>query len=195
MRKISFLLILFCFSKCNYKNEKHIVQGQKITSNINDTTFHAVIISNNDSFKNNDTTSKTFYANGKMKDIVVKKDTGDCTLQYIFFYENGNLKETGCQGNVSNKDINTGMSVGTWYFYDSLKRLDSSIYYNNDVLGKDFIEKKRYYKNGVIKSIERYNNYELYETEVDSISIWKFYNKYGKLTHVINHQKKNKIDS
>jgi hypothetical protein len=41
--------------------------------------------------------------------------------------------------------------------------LDSTIYYKNDEFSKDYIEKKYYYKNGNLKSVERYNNYILYE--------------------------------
>lgn len=93
-------------------------------------------------------------------------------------------------GIVSNKDLNTKASIQTWFYYDKLNNLDSTIYYNNDEFQKDFIEKKCYYKNGKLKTIEKYNNYILYENEKNSIGIWKKYNEDGKLFQTINYNKR-----
>ncbi|MFH6957478.1 hypothetical protein ACHRV1_08730 [Flavobacterium aquidurense] len=103
------------------------------------------------------------------------------------YYPNGKIKEKGYQGYYENKDIATGTFIGTWYLYDQKGKIIQSVYYHNDVVSKAYIEKKKYYPNGKIKSIEKFNNYELYESEIDSIGTWQYFDQYGKLIKKVNH--------
>ena len=135
----------------------------------------------------NDTISKTFYPNKMIKDLVISIDTVPNGKLYLSFHENGNLKEKGYQGNISNENVNTGMSIGTWYYYDSSKHLDSTIFYNNDEFGNDFIEKKRYFKTGKLKAFEKFNNYILYENATDSIGVWTIYDEQGKVSKSVDY--------
>lgn len=105
----------------------------------------------------------------------------------ISYYPNGKIKEKGYQGYYADKDISTGTFVGTWSTYDSSGKFIQSVYYHNDVISKAYIQKKQYYLNGKIKSIEIFNNYELYESEIDSIGTWKYFDPRGKLLKKIVH--------
>jgi hypothetical protein len=187
MKYLYIILVLIFFTEC--KN-KEIESKPKIDSK-KETTAHSNADTLNQTKKGvdekNDTLSKTLYKNGVIKDLILAKDSLGGKELYLSFYENRNLKYKGLQGNIHNKDVNTGMSIATWFYYDCNEKLDSTIYYNNAVFGKDFIEKKRFYKNGTIKSIERYNNYILYENELDSIGEWRYYNKDGKLVKKENY--------
>tara|TARA_R110000850_G_scaffold276645_3_gene419434 strand:- start:64244 stop:64447 length:204 start_codon:yes stop_codon:yes gene_type:complete len=60
----------------------------------------------------------------------------------LCFYDNSNLKEKGVLGIISNNNINTNMFMETWFYFESNKNLDSTIYYNNADFGKDYREKK-----------------------------------------------------
>ncbi len=104
----------------------------------------------------------------------------------IDYYDNGSLKEKGCQGLYNG----TGMSVGRWYNYDTLTNLESITYYHNNQFGKDFILKQVYYKGGKLKSLEKYNNYILYETTKKPIGIWFFYDEKGNVSNSIDYNKK-----
>ncbi len=164
------IFLIFCLFSCKQKKDeqKTFVKNSSVEKS------------------NNDTILKELYPNKKIKNLIIYKDSLKSNELQISYYENGNLKEKGLIGIISNKDLNTKTSIETWFYYDSLKHLDSTIYYNNDEFKKDFIEKKRFFKNGKIKVIEKYNNYILYETDINPMGIWKFYNENGTLIKSIN---------
>lgn len=135
-----------------------------------------------------DTLSKAFYPDGKLQQLVLKKDSGDYRQQVLTYYVNGGLKEKGYQGHYEGKDISTGTYAGTWSYYDSTGKLKETIYYHNDEQPKAYIEKTRYYASGKVKAIERFNNYELYESDIDSIGDWKYFDEKGKLIRTIHHK-------
>lgn len=164
-------MLLFCSKKKD--NEKQSIHINSAKENLK-----------------NDTILKQKYLNNKLEYVILAKDSLGSDELHITYYENGNVKEKGLIGIVSNKDVNTKASIQTWFYYDKLNNLDSTIYYNNDEFKKDFIEKKSYYKNGKLKTLEKYNNYILYENEKDSTGIWKKYNEDGKLYQTINYNKK-----
>ena len=169
--KIQFILLLiFCFLNCNKKTEQ--------PKNIQKREIYV---------QKNDTISKTLYPNKKIKELIIKIDSIPSGELHLLFYENGNLKEKGYQGIIENESISTGMSIGTWYYYDSLKRLDSTIFFHNEKFGKDFIEVKRYFKTGKLKAIEKYNNHILYQNAIDSIGIWTTYDSLGKVIKSVNY--------
>ncbi len=136
-----------------------------------------------------DTLSKSVYDDGRLQQIILKKDSGECEKMVVAFYHNGNLKSKGCQGHYADKNTSTGMYVGVWTAFDSLGHLIATTYYHNDEPLKAFIEKTSYYTSGQRKSIERFNNYELYESDIDSIGDWKYYSENGKLIKTIKHNK------
>ena len=170
MKIQSILFIIFCFYSCNKKIEK--------SKNIEKKEIYS---------EQNDTISKTFYASKTIKDLIINIDTIQNGKLYLSFHENGNLKEKGYQGNISNENVNTGISIGTWYYYDSSKNLDSTIFYNNDEFGKDFIEKKRYFKTGKLITFEKFNNYILYENTMDSLGVWTIYDEQGKVIKSVDY--------
>lgn len=95
--------------------------------------------------------------------IIYGKDTIKCNELHIIYDKNGNLKEKGCQGYVSNNNISTGMSVGTWYYYKKGK-LTRKVYYHNADFGKDYIKHTIYDENGNFNDVFT-NNFMLYETD------------------------------
>jgi len=105
----------------------------------------------------------------------------------IIKYKNGKIKERGYQGYYEDQNISTGTAVGTWEYFDVHGKLIKSIYYHNDVPSKAFIEKTDYHPNGKVRSIEKFNNYELYESEKRSTGTWKYFNSSGKLIKTIVH--------
>jgi antitoxin component YwqK of YwqJK toxin-antitoxin module len=181
MKYLYIILVFIFFVQCKNKEIKSKSEIDSKKEIIEQSSIDTLDKAKDVLGKKNDTLSKTLYKNGMIKDLILAKDSLGSKELHLSFYENKNLKYKGLQGNISNKEISTGTSLETWFYYDFNKNLDSTIYYNNSVYGKDFIEKKRFYKNGTIKSIERYNNYILYENELDSIGEWKYYNKEGKL--------------
>lgn len=186
MKNLYLISIFFAFTQCKNKeihNNAIIDNKIAITNNQADTLNKAV---EKIEYKN-DTISKIVYKNGKINHLILVSDSINAQELHLSFYLNGNLKSKGLQGNISNKDVNTKMSIETWFYYDVNKNLDSTIYYSNAEYGKDFIEKKFFYKNGKIKSIERFSNYILYENSIDSIGVWKSYNTEGKLIKTIKH--------
>ncbi len=134
-----------------------------------------------------DTLSKDFYPDGQLKQVVLKKDSGDFKQLICTFYPNGIVKEKGHQGYYAGKEAATGMYVGTWYYYDTAGILTESVCYHNDEPAKAYIEKTRYYPGGAVRAVERYNNYELYESDVDSIGEWKYFDEHGKLLKTVKH--------
>lgn len=169
-----YLFIILSFLACKQKNNERsvVVKNSLIEKSKNDTIL------------------KTKYANNKLKDLIILKDSLGGSELNISYNQNGNIKEKGLVGIVSNKDVNTKTSIKTWFYYDNSKHLDSTIFYNNDVFGKDYIEKKYYFKNGNIKGIEKYNNYILYENNKDSIGTWIIYNEKGKIIKSKEHYSK-----
>ncbi len=125
----------------------------------------STILNNN---KNRTIIYKTIFENGNLAEISFEcdslpnldNDNIKCTSIIYSFYDNGNLKEKGCQGIYNGY----GVPVGAWYHYDLEKNLTTKTYYHNDEFGKDYILIE-YYKNGTIEKTEKYNNYILYETE------------------------------
>ena len=174
-----YIIFLF-FSQCKNQefNSNPITHGDKKSTDKPADSLNEAIEEND--YKN-DTLSKIIYKSGIISHLILVSDSINAQELHLSFYENGNLKSKGLIGNISNKDINTKMSIETWFYYDANKNLDSTIYYNNAEYGKDFIEKKKFYKNGKTKSVEKFNNYILYENNVDSIVIWKYFNENGIL--------------
>lgn len=108
-------------------------------------------------------TSLVYYFQKNDSLIIHNNDTIKCKELHITYDENGNIKEKGCQGYVSNNDISTGMSVGTWFYYKNGK-ISREIYYHNAEFGKDYIKHKLYNENGNYKEVFT-NNFILYETD------------------------------
>ena len=108
----------------------------------------------------------------------------------IKYHPNGRIREKGYQGYYSNNIVSTGTYVGTWNTYNPKGILIKSIYYHNDIPSKAFIQKKEYYPNGAIRSIKRFNNYELYESEIDSVGTWRYFDPKGKLIKKISYERK-----
>lgn len=111
----------------------------------------------------------TYYPNGKIESqsivkdslIINKTDSPLCTELYLSYYSNGKLKEKGCQGFYNSM----GVTVGTWFEYDSLEHLVKTIYYHPDNYGNDYKIVKIYDKEGGILTKEIFNNNIQYETE------------------------------
>lgn len=82
-----------------------------------------------------------------------------CEELHITYNANGYLIEKGCQGTY----IGTGMSVGTWYYYEN-QELIKEITFHNDVQGKDYII-YRYFEGGSLKTERITNNFILYESD------------------------------
>ena len=137
-----------------------------------------------------DTVSKSLYPDGRLEEVILNKDSAGCLQEILNFYPNGVLKSMGCQGYYADSNIATGAFVGTWSDFDSSGKLEKTTYYHNDAPAKAFIEKVCYYPNGNKRSVERFNNYELYEAEPDSIGEWKYFDAEGKLVNSINHKNK-----
>lgn len=105
----------------------------------------------------------------------------------VEYYPNGKIKKKGYHGHYANKEISTDYYLGTWYYYNQNGTLHHSIYYHNDLPSKAFILKKEYHSNGKVKSIEKYNNYDLYQTEEKKLGKWQYFDSNGKLIREINH--------
>jgi len=137
---------------------------------------------------NGDTISKTLFPNGRTEQLILKKDSSDFRQLIYTFYENGKIKEKGHQGYYSGKEVATGIYAGTWYRYDTTGKLMETTVYHNDEPAKAYIEKTRYYANGRPKAIERFSNYELYESDIDSIGDWKYFDEQGQLIRTVHHK-------
>lgn len=105
----------------------------------------------------------------------------------VRYYPNGNIREKGYQGHYANQQISTGAYVGLWKTYNERGILTKSTYYHNDIPSKAFIENKAYYPNGALRSIEKFNNYELYESGIVPIGTWSYFSPQGKLIKQIRH--------
>lgn len=103
------------------------------------------------------------------------------------YHPNGKIKQRGYQGYYSDQGISTGTFVGTWNTYDPNGKLLESIYYHNGTITQAYILKKKYHPNGKIKSVEKFNNYELYESEIHAIGTWQYFDATGKLIKTITH--------
>lgn len=138
--------------------------------------------------RNGDTLSKTLFPNGKIEQLVLKKDSGEFRQLIYTFYENGKIREKGHQGYYAGKETATGMYAGIWYRYDSTGTLQETILYHNDEPARAYIEKTYYHANGKPKVVGRFNNYELYESDIDSIGDWKYFNQQGQLIRTVHHK-------
>jgi hypothetical protein len=129
------------------------------------------------------------FPSGRLATCIVKdeNEVSDVTERHFYFYENGLIRETGYQGRVSNIDISTNSTVGTWYEFDRAGRLAKVTTYNNDIVRKASIDVVRYHSNGHIKAIEKYNNHVLYETNEVPIGVWRVYDERGKVVRVVKH--------
>jgi len=105
----------------------------------------------------------------------------------IEYYPNGKIKKKGYHGHYANKEISTDYYLGTWYYYNQNGTLHHTIYYHNDLPNKAFTLKKEYHTNGKVKSIEKYNNYDLYQVEEKKLGKWQYFDINGKLIKEINH--------
>ncbi|MCX8533194.1 hypothetical protein [Chryseobacterium luquanense] len=94
--------------------------------------------------------------------IVTKKDTCLCIFLSIKYFSNGKIKETGCQGEYNSM----GVPVGTWKVFDSLGKVEESIYYHPDKFGNDYKIIKKYNQKGKLISEKTYNNDIQYENEL-----------------------------
>jgi len=120
------------------------------------------------------------------REIKLNQDTSKKHL-VVTYHPNGKIKEKGYQGYYADQQISTGAFVGMWYRYNLQGQLIQSTYYHNNIFNKAFIEVKKYHFNGKVKSIERFNNYELYETDAKAIGQWKYFDKNGKLIKAIQY--------
>lgn len=128
------------------------------------------------------------FADGGLRYLILARDSGECRELHQSFYANGRLKSSGCQGTVQNAEVSTGMSVGTWTYYDSLSgRVDSTFFYDNSASAKAYIEKKSFFANGRVRAVERFNNYVLYETEMRRIGVSRYYDEAGAEVRVEKH--------
>lgn len=82
-----------------------------------------------------------YFTNEKQ---IVKTDTA------IFFFENGSVSSTG-------KYVNNNRA-GFWIFYFEPERMDCEGYYNDEIQDGKWVY---YHRNGIISSLEFYNNGEL----------------------------------
>ena len=105
----------------------------------------------------------------------------------VEYYSNGKVRLKGYHGHYANKEISTDYYLGTWYYYNQNGTLHHSIYYHNDLPSKSFILKKEYYPNGKVKSIEKYNNYDLYQSEEKKMGKWRYFDSNGKLMKEVQH--------
>jgi antitoxin component YwqK of YwqJK toxin-antitoxin module len=128
-----------------------------------------------------DTILKKYYPNQQLSYCIIKEDSNTSKELHVFFYENGVIKEKGFQDLVSNREVQTKSSVGTWFKYDSVGKLLTETKYNNLVFDSASIEVKQYFNNGKLRSVAFYNNYILYETDIKKTGVWLFYNKKGDL--------------
>jgi antitoxin component YwqK of YwqJK toxin-antitoxin module len=126
-----------------------------------------------------------FTESVKDSTIIYNKDTCKCLSLLLNYYSSGLLKEKGCQGVYNG----TGVPVGSWITYDETLNIESKTYYHNDEFGKDFILKESYYKEGKLKSLEKYNNYILYENTKKPIGIWLLYDEKGNVSKSIDYNK------
>jgi hypothetical protein len=133
--------------------------------------------------------SLTRFQSGRLAACIVrdKDEVSNVTERHFYFYDNGLIKETGYQGRVSNIDISANSTIGTWYEFDHVGKLTKLTTYNNDIFRKASIDVVRYYSNGTIKAIEKYNNHVLYETDEVPIGVWKLYDERGKVVRVVKH--------
>lgn len=133
-------------------------------------------INNNNNFKiiqnkqKHELISKHNFSNGNISELEYKCDSIDIknnikykTLFFSFF-ENGNLKEKGYQGNFRENNV----PVGTWEQFNLNGELILKTTFHNDDFGIDYIL-KQYYKNGKVIKIVKTNNYILYETEMKTL--------------------------
>lgn len=105
----------------------------------------------------------------------------------VEYYPNGKVRLKGYHGFYANKEISTNYYLGTWYYYNQNGTLHQSIYYHNDLPSKAFIIKKEYYPNGKLKSIEKYNNYDLYQSEKKKLGKWQYFDSNGKLMKEVQY--------
>lgn len=82
-----------------------------------------------------------------------------CEELHVTYNAEGYLIEKGCQGTYDG----TGMSVGTWYYYEN-QELIKEITFHNDVQGKDYII-YRYFEGDSLKTERITNNFILYESD------------------------------
>lgn len=135
--------------------------------------------------KSSDTVLAERFPDGRLRYLILATDSAGCRELHLAFYANGRLKSKGCQGTVTNMEVSTGMSVGTWSYFDSLSGIvDSTFFYDNSESAKAFIEKRTFYPDGQLKSVERFNNYILYETELQKKGAPKYYDEHGMLQTV-----------
>jgi hypothetical protein len=120
------------------------------------------------------------------KNINCHTDTARKRL-VVEYYPNGKVRLKGYHGHYANKEISTDYYLGTWYYYNQNGKLHHSILYHNDLPNKAFILKKEYYPNGKLKSVEKYNNYDLYQSEKKKLGKWKYFDKHGKLIKEVQH--------
>lgn len=105
----------------------------------------------------------------------------------IEYHSNGKVSAKGYHGHYANKEISTDYYLGTWYYYNRDGILHRSIYYHNDVPSKAFILQKDYYPNGKLKSIKKYNNYDLYQTERKRLGKWQYFDPNGKPIQTVRY--------
>lgn len=114
------------------------------------------------------------------------KDTTQKRL-IVEYYPNRKVRLKGYHGHYANQEISTDYYLGTWYYYNQNGTLQQSIYYHNDLPSKAFILKKEYYPNGKVKSIKKYNNYDLYQSEEKKLGKWQYFDSNGKLMKEVQH--------
>ena len=144
-------------------------------------------------YHDNGQISEKIYYFTQKDSIIYDIDTVKCNAVHILYDPKGNIIFRGCQGAAANEDINTGMSVGTWYYYKDGKLVKEE-YYHNGSYGKDYII-HFLYKTKYTKEIIVTNNFQLYQN--DSVVLYpkkvagKSSNK-GELFDILTNTKRRK---
>ncbi|MBV7440711.1 hypothetical protein KRX57_04700 [Weeksellaceae bacterium TAE3-ERU29] len=129
------------------------------TKNENSDDYKTII---DEYYENGNKTSEVRYFVKGDSLILQGKDTIKCNELHIAYDKNGNVKEKGCQGYISNADISTGMSVGTWFYYKN-GELIKEVYFHNAEFGKDYIIHRCFNDEEFTDVIT--NNFILYEND------------------------------
>ena len=112
--------------------------------------------------------SEYIYYFNKKDSIIYDRDTVRCHSLHISYNNNGKIEERTCMGDECNKDVCTGIGVGTRFFYKDGKLVETK-YYHNDILGRDYIIHRTYNNRGEYCDIIT-NNYDLFETDKKILS-------------------------
>ena len=75
----------------------------------------------------------------KKDSVIYDRDTVECHSLHISYDSNGKIEERTCMGQECNKDVCTGIGVGTRFFYKDGKLIETKI------LSQRYFRKRLYY--------------------------------------------------